>query len=443
MNSENKEFFSRLIKDALPICFQALMVAAVAAADAFMLGGIDQNSMAAVSLASQIQFIQTMILYALMGTTAILGAQYYGKNDKKSMSKIFGISIKVSFIVSIIFAIACIICPQKLMLLYTNDTLLIEIGARYLKTAGISYLFVGLSQSYITIIKISNHILNSVIISSGAVIINIILNWVFIYGMNLDVTGAALATTIARILEFLAAVIISYRPEYIRLNLRYVIGNHKELSKDFFKCLMPLLGANLLWGIGFTSYTSFMGHLGKDAAAANSITAVIRDLVCCATDGLAQGGGIIVGNALGAGELELGKRYGNKLVRASFVVGVASQVVMLILTPIIPRFIKLTPQASAYLSQMMLVMTLYMIGRAVNTVTINGIFAAGGDTMFDLVTLFITMWCISIPLAALGTYVFHWPAVLIFFFTCLDEVGKIPLVIRHFFKYKWVKDLTR
>ena len=116
---------------------------------------------------------------------------------------------------------------------------------------------------------------------------------------------------------------------------------------------------------------------------------------------------------------------------------------MFALSPLVVHLVKLTPQAATYLRGMMIVMAIYMIGRCVNTIVINGIFSAGGDTMFDFYSLAVCMWGVAIPLAALGTYVFHFPVVLVYAFTCLDEVGKIPWVMHHFRKYKWVKDLTR
>ena len=91
---------------------------------------------------------------------------------------------------------------------------------------------------------------------------------------------------------------------------------------------------------------------------------------------------------------------------------------------------------------MMIIMAVYMIGRSVNTVTINGVFGAGGDTLFDMYSLAVCMWGLAIPLAVLGAFVFHWPVLAVYACTCLDEVGKIPWVMYHFKKYKWVKDLT-
>ena len=92
---------------------------------------------------------------------------------------------------------------------------------------------------------------------------------------------------------------------------------------------------------------------------------------------------------------------------------------------------------------MMLILSVYMFGRAFNTIVINGIFAAGGDTMFDMYSLAVCMWGLAVPLALLSAFVFKWHPLIAYACTCLDEVGKIPWVLAHYRKYKWVKDLTR
>ncbi|MBE5808998.1 MAG: MATE family efflux transporter, partial [Clostridiales bacterium] len=269
----------------------------------------------------------------------------------------------------------------------------------------------------------------------------------FIFGLlgapAMGVQGAALATLIARAIELLLSVAISARDGFIQPRLSGLVRFHKLLEMDFLKCSLPLLGGALFWGVGFASYTAIIGHLGADATAANSICAVVRDLICCFCNGVGAAAGIIVGNELGAGDLERGKRYGIKLAKIGFAIGFASTFLVLLVTPLTVRHIVLTDQARTYLNGMMLVMAVYMIGRSCNTVMINGVFAAGGDTLFDMYSLAVSMWGIAIPLALLGAFVFHWPVVLVYACTCLDEVGKIPWVLIHFRKYKWVKDLTR
>ena len=130
----------------------------------------------------------------------------------------------------------------------------------------------------------------------------------------------------------------------------------------------------------------------------------------------------MVGNALGAGELERGKAYGIKLKNISWVIGFASTALVLAVTPLVVRMVILTDEARSYLTGMMIIMAVYMIGRCVNTVSINGVLDGGGDTVFDLYSLAVCMWGIAIPLALLGAFVFHWPVLAVYSCTCLDEV---------------------
>lgn len=443
----DKIFCKKLLQLTAPIALQSLMLASVAAADAVMLGSVAQNSMAAVSLATQIQFIQNMILMAFVAAAGILGAQYWGKGDHRTVNDIFCICLRYCGVVSLLFFVGCVFFPRYLMRVFTNEEVLIDIGIRYLKVAGWSYLLTGISQCYLAIMKVSEHAAQTAKISSGAVIINIILNAVFIFGLfgfpAMEVQGAALATLIARVVELIWCIICSRREGYIRPDWGRFFKRNKLLISDFCKCAFPLLGASLFWGVGFTSYTAFMGHMGTDAAASNSVASVVRDLICCLCNGISSGGGILIGNELGSGNLERGKLYGDRLVKLAFLCGILSTGVMLLVTPLVLHFVKLTDKAAQYLVGMMIIMAIYMIGRAVNTIIINGIFAAGGDTMFDMYSLAVCMWGIAVPLAAAGTFLFHWPVLVVYACTCLDEVGKIPWVMLHYKKYGWVKDLTR
>lgn len=444
---EDKAFLKRLVNLTLPLAFQALMLALVAASDAVMLGRVEQNSMAAVSLATQIQFIQNMMLCAVTGSIAILGAQYWGKGDKQTIHKIFGMSLRIASVISLFVCVLCVGFSNQLMLIFASDSELIRIGAGYLRIAGWSYLLTGFSQCFLGMMRVTDHADRCAFISSGAVIINIILNAVFIFGFlglpAMGANGAALATLLARIIELVWAVISSYQKGFIHPSLGDLLTRDRLLAKDYIKCGMPLAGAAMFWGVGFTSYTAIMGHLGTDAAAANSVSAVVRDLMCCLCDGISAAGGIIVGNELGSGDLERGKLYGGRIAKLSVYVGLFSTAVILLLTPLVTSFMILTPLAKRYLIGMMVIMSFYMIGRAINTVIINGVFASGGDTLFDVYSLAVSMWCIAVPLALLGAFVFKWPVLAVYACTCVDEVGKLPWVFFHYKRYKWVKDLTR
>ena len=444
---DNRMFYKRLWALALPISFQSLMLAMVAAFDALMLGRVAQEEMTAVSLATQIQFVQNMFLMSGTAAGSILGAQYFGKGDRRTIEELFNLMLRFCGLISVLFFLACELVPGILMHAFTHDPVLIGIGSAYLRIAGWSYLLTGVSQCYLAVMKFTDHVSPVAWISSSAVIANIILNAVFIFGLlglpRMNARGAALATTLSRVIELGLCIAVSAWEGYVRPAWDRFLKGQKQLRQDFTRQCLPLLGASLFWGVGFTSYTAIMGHMGSDAAAGNAVASVVRDLVCCACNGIGSAAGIMVGNALGAGDLERGKAYGIRLRNISWVIGFASTALVLAVTPLVVRMVILTEEARSYLTGMMVIMAFYMIGRCVNTVSINGVLDGGGDTVFDLYSLAVCMWGIAIPLALLGAFVFHWPVLAVYSCTCLDEVGKIPWVMIRLRKYKWVRDLTR
>ena len=442
----DRVFNKKLLTLTFPIMMQNLMLALVAASDALMLGMVDQDAMAAVSLATQIQFIQNMLLGTIVSGVGILGAQYWGKKDTVVLGKIFGSSIRESLLVSVLFFVACLFYPEMLMKIFASDPKLIELGASYLQVAAWSYLLTGISQCYQAVMRVSEHAARSAWISSGTVILNIVLNIVFIFGLfglpAMGIIGAALATVLARITEVVWSILSSYEKTFIPLKIKAVFTFDRQLIADFWRYTLPILGSYLLWGVGFSAYTAIMGHLGPDAAAANAIAAVVRDLMCCLCNGIAGGAGILIGNELGANQLERGKEYGNRVMILSFIIGFVSTLIILAVIPLISHYMVLTEQAHEYMVGMFVILSVYMIGRCVCTVVINGIFSSGGDTLFDVYSLTVCMWGIALPCAFSGAFYFHLPVLLVYACTCLDEVGKIPWVIYHFKKYKWVKNIT-
>ena len=441
---EAKRFYKELNKLMLPIAFQAFMLAAVAASDTIMLGFIDQNQLAAVSLATRVQFVQNIGLSGLVGGAMILCAQYFGKSETDKINRIFSITLRYSIILSVIFWALSFFIPDFLMRIFTDDINMINIGANYLKIASWSYLLIGISQIYLCMMKVGNKA-HLAMISSLSVIVNILLNAVLIYGLfgvpKMEAAGAALATVIARIIELIVCIILFTKVKNIKLNFKGIISIDLALEKSFFKISAPLFLNESIWGVGITLYSIIIGHLGSDATAANSIASVIKDLVTSLCRGVGVGGGILLGYKLGLNDFDTAKKYGNKLIKISVIVGVLCAILIFILSPIRYLF-ELTNEANSYLFIMLIICMFYMVAKSINITAINGIFYAGGDTKFDAYSLAVTMWGIIIPLALLGGFVFSWPVLAIYLIISLDEIIKIPWVLYHYKKYKWLNNLT-
>ncbi len=440
------EFTKKLISLVFPIALQQFMLALVSASDALMLGMLNQDALSAVSLASQVTFVENLFFAAMTIGLSMFAAQYWGKHDTVSVEKIFAYVLKVTAAISFFFFLAGLCFPYGLMKLFTNDLSLIDGGVTYLRTVSLSFFLTGISQIYLCLLKNTGEAKKSSIISSTSVIVNIVLNAIFIFGLlgfpKLEIAGAALATVIARIIEVIWCILETGKKDRVKLKLSYLLHNDQLLRHDFWKYTTPVLGNEIVWGVGFTMYSVIMGHLGTDAVAANSIANIVKNLVACFCLGLGSGGGIMVGNELGAGRLEQAKAYGAKLCKLSILCGALSGLFLLAISPLILAITDLTDTATDYLKWMLVMCSYYMIGKSVNGTTIAGIFCAGGDSRFGFFCDTVTLWCITVPLGLIAAFALHLPVLAVYFIVNLDEIIKLPAVYRHYKKYKWIKDLT-
>ena len=440
------DFTKKLLTLVFPIAFQQFMLALVSASDALMLGMLAQDSLSAVSLASQVTFVENLFLMAMTIGLSMFAAQYWGKGDKVAVERIFAYVMKVTAAVSFLFFLAGMCVPGYLMRVFTNELPLIEGGRVYLRTVSLAFLLTGISQVYLCILKNTGKAAKSSVISSVSVVVNIILNAILIFGWfglpQMGIAGAALATVIARVIEVAWCIFETVKKDSAKLRVCHITHNDKRLRHVFWKYSSPVLGNEIVWGVGFTMYSVIMGHLGSDAVAANSIANIVKNLVACFCLGLGSGGGIMVGNELGAGRLDKAKEYGGRLCRLSVLCGVASGIVLLALSPLILTVTDLSVTANAYLKWMLVMCSYYMVGKSVNGTTIAGIFCAGGDSQFGFLCDTVTMWCITVPLGLLTAFLLKLPVLAVYFIVNLDEIVKLPAVYCHYKKYKWVKDLT-
>lgn len=445
-SGKTNNFTKKLFTLVLPIAFQQFMLALVSASDALMLGFLSQNSLSAVSLASQVAFVENLFFAAMTIGLSMFAAQYWGKKDRASVEKIFAYVMKITAAVSFVFFLAGLLLPRALMRIFTSEQALLGDGAVYLRTVSLSLLLTGISQIYLCIFKNTGKAVTASVISSVGVILNIVLNAVLIFGLfgfpKLEIAGAALATVIARTAEVVWCVVEAAKKDRVKLKFHYLIHDDKSLRRDFWKYTAPVLGNETVWGIGFTMYSVIMGHLGTDAVAANSISNIVKNLASCFCLGLGSGGGIMVGNELGAGNTKNAKEYGSQLCKLSLVCGAVSGILILALTPLIVSLTDLSNTANTYLKYMLAMCSYYMIGRAANSTTIAGIFCAGGDSKFGFICDTVTMWCVTVPLGFLSAFVLKLPVITVYFIINLDEIVKLPAAYRHYKKYKWLNNLT-
>lgn len=444
MDERKRSLRKEIVRLALPIALQQFMTALVGACDAIMLGKLSQDAMSAVSLATQVSFVFNLFMFAFMAGENMFVAQYYGKGDYTGISQVFSLVTKICGCIAVVFLAGTLFFPEQLMRILTNEETLIVLGSEYLRVIGISYVFSGIAQTFLAIMKNCGAVNMSTLINGVMVILNIALNAVFIFGLSgfpkMGIKGAALATVLATVLQFLWSVgYVLCRIRAVKFSLR---SCEKKLFGRFWQKAVPLLINNLAWGIGFSMYSVIMGHLGTDAVAANGIANISKNLVVCFCLGLGNAGSIIVGNRLGADRLQEAKEAGGTLTKTAIIAGIVSGLVLIALSPFITKMVDLTPTARGYLQKMLLISSYYIAGKSVNCMTIGGIFAAGGDSKFGMLCDSVTLWCIIVPLGCICAFILKLPVMVVYFVLNLDEIIKLPVVYKHYKKYKWIKNLT-
>lgn len=444
---EKKDFYKELFSLAIPIGMQNLLVALIGASDALMLGRLTQDAVSAVSLANQIAFIMSLFSGAVVGGGGALIAQYWGKGDWTMVKNLFCMLIKWAFGISFVFFALAMFAPELLMRIYTPDAALIKIGASYLRAVSLSYLFTGVTQCYYLIMKLEGKAPKSVLISVVTLITDVVLDFFLIYGFagvpKLGANGSAYSTVVVELVALIWCIAESHRGESIRPDLQGFQWFSIDITKDLFKIAPPMLGSSLAWGFGFSMHSLIMGHLGSDATAAASIASVAQELITCVCKGISVGAGIMVGKLLGQNLFDKAKEYGKKFCHISIWAGIIHMALLCILGPIVAEFFVLSETAKHYLVIMLVFSAFYVFAYSINTVIVCGIFPAGGDAGYDALSVFFASWCFALPLALLGTFVFHWPVIVVYILMCADEIVKIPWLYPRYKKYLWLNNLTR
>ena len=445
-NQTNSAFYRQISRLVLPIIIQNLLSSAVSSADVVMLNYVGQDALAAVSLASQYASILFMVYYGLGTGATMLCAQYFGKGDIQAIRIVEGIAMRFSLLISVSFAALALFLPRQLMFIFTSDPQLISIGASYLRWMSLCYLCWGIIEVYLAVLRSMGKVTISTCLNILAFSLNIFLNAVFIFGLfgapKLGAAGVAIASSLSRLVELAACFLVSSKME-VKLNFRYLFLKNKLLFQDFVRLSLPALGNDVIWGVGFSMYSVILGHLGTDAVAANSLVTVVRNFGTVLCFGMASAGGILLGKIIGENHLEAARDGAKKLMKLTVLSGAIGGLLILVATPFVLRYADLSEQAMKYLKYMLFINTYYVMGAAVNTTLIAGVFRAGGDSRFGFFCDLIDMWVYAVPLGFIAAFVLKLPVMWVYFLLCTDEFVKWPWVLKHYKSGKWLKNITR
>ena len=448
VQAQDPGLYRRIAKLTIPIVLQNLLSTAVQSADVVMLNFVGASHISAVSLAAQYANVLFMVFYGLGTGATMLCAQYYGKGDLRAIEVVEGIALRFSMTVSLAFAAAALFAPRMMMRAFSPNPELIEIGAQYLRNISVAYLCWGVIEVHLSVLRSVGRVAISTALNVTAFSLNILLNAVFIFGLfgapKLGAAGVALATSISRLVELMLVLIVSARSKDVKLKPSLLFLRNRLLFRDFLRMAIPALANDVIWGLGYSMYSVIIGQfLGSDMVAANSFASLLHSFGTILCFGVASAGGILLGQIIGENQMERAEEAARKLMRLTVLSGAIGGAIILAAMPFVLRFANLTDTGKGYLRVMLWINSYYVMGAAVNTTLIAGVFRAGGDSRFGFICDTIDMWVYAVPLGFLAAAVLKLPPLWVYFLLCTDEFVKWPWVIRHYRSKKWLKNITR
>lgn len=236
---KDKVFMRTLFTLAIPIILQNLISFSVSMADSVMLGFVGQDEMAAVTLANSAFFVINLLIFGFQSGESVMISQYWGKGDKKSISRILGVAWMCVLTVTISFSAFAIFNPNAIMRLFTNEAHLIEKGARYVRAVAVAYPINAFNSIYIASHRSMENTKLGLYVFASSAVVNLVGNYIFIFGKfgfpELGVIGAAVGTVLARIVELCIVISYIFTNKRFRIDFGALFRPGITMAKDFIR----------------------------------------------------------------------------------------------------------------------------------------------------------------------------------------------------------------
>ncbi len=444
----DRDYFSQVLHIALPIATQQLVTSSLNMASVVIIGQKGDVAVAAVGLANQIFFLLNLVLFGIGSGMAIFTAQLWGKRDVPNIRKVLGLSLKLQIGMALLFFALAQTIPAQLIGIYSLDEQVIATGGEYLRIFSWSFLFFAITFGYASTLRSTGNVRLPVAVSIVSLVINAALTYGLVFGAlglpMLGINGAAWAINIARGLEMLALLIVTYRrpdmPAAATLaELRYFdLG----FTWKIIKPVIPVALNEIFWSFGITTYNIIYARMGTEAIASINIYSTVDNIAFSLLIGLGSATAVLVGNKIGAGDEANAYRYAGRSIGLSIAFGwFIGAILLLIRTPVLGLY-NVSPEVIRNAHSIMTIAALAIWVRATNMIIILGALRSGGDTIFSLVLDGLVIWLVGVPLAALGAFVFHLPIQWVYLLVLSEEITKFTAGLWRFFSKKWINNMT-
>ena len=357
----SKGFYKMVLAICIPIVIQNGFTNLASLLDNIMIGQLGTLSMSGVSITNQLLQVFNVTIFGAMSGPGIFMAQFYGKKNKEGVENCFRIKLIIGIIIALLAIFLFYTFGQQLISLYLNDNptdslKTLNYGMDYLKIMLIGLIPFVITQVYSSSLRETGNTVLPMIASVVAVIVNFCINYILIFGHfgfpQLGVTGAAIGTVVSRVVEMSINIVGGYRNVYLK---EAMVLKKVPLSstKEMLKRGLPLLCNEILWSISIALISQSYSTRGIIAVAAINITTTVTNFFMIVCYAMGNSISIVVGQQLGAGEIEKAKDYDLKMLFMNFVMCLAIGIVLFNVSSLIPQIYNTSLEVKALASQLL------------------------------------------------------------------------------------------
>lgn len=448
-------FYRRLWKLSLPMILQNLITFSLGLIDTFMVSQLGNEEMAAVTTANVPVFLLLSIVFGVQSGLGILVSQYWGKGDVDNINRAIGVASFIGSGITLVLAAVFALFPVPVMDLLSNRHDLSLLGAPYLQVIGFSYVFHMLSSIYVSAQRSVENPNFGMKLFGFSTLVNTGLNYLLIFGHGgfpaLGVAGAAIATLLARVSEFVICAVYAAHSKTIPLKPHCFLRPGLNMAKRFLKYASPVVLNEAAWGLGNSLLTVILGHTENsvEMLAANAVMGNVNRLFLVVCFGLGAATAVIVGKAIGEGQPRAQvQTLSQTLLRFTILVGAGMAVISLALVPLVfvpvifPLF-KLFGQSAKIATALAVTGFVSIPLHACAISAVTGVLRAGGDVTWSTVLDLAPQWLACLPLTALVALVLKagcWPIAVAM---QVESILKVPPCIWRVNSGKWINDVTK
>lgn len=444
-----RDFLRRLWQLALPISLQNMMFSTLGLIDVFMVSLLSETAVAAVGMGNRIFFINIILSAAMGSGMSVLAAQYVGAENRDGVRRVLVQTVLAAVAINLPFVLYYMLSPAQVMQFASDDASLIELGSTYIFITAPSFLFVAITIPLEALLRTNNEAKVSTNIGMVAIALNILFNYLLIYGKfgfpELGVAGSAWGTTLSRIIQtfILIYYLFKVRPQLKPTWMDVLACKAKKPWIKFSSICVPMMIQDGMWAFGLVMYSILFARMGVAELAVMSAISSIESVMISFFIGFAIAASILLGKELGAQRFdEAWKQSRFILLIAPLLALVVGTVTWLFNEQIISLFGQFDANTVEMGLQILVIAGFAQCIRVINLTGVVGILRSGGDVKATAVINFIGMWFVGVPLTWAAVTIWHLPLWLVFICSLMEEVAKAILVLIRFGSKHWLKNLT-